>query len=131
MGKAEAGVGIDYQDLTRQDVEDEPTGKYLWRVLVVNTRPSAPNVESKTSPVTKLGFSFGKTPPYGYKLCKIDAIAPHMAQATLSTVSRPHLVPVLHRDIPFILNITHPTSNQISSPVPSSTAFRTGANDFL
>jgi hypothetical protein len=46
-GKAEAGVGIDYQDLTRQDVEDETTGTYLWRVLVVNTRPSAPNVESE------------------------------------------------------------------------------------
>ena len=40
---AEAGVGIDYQDLPRQDVEEEPTGMYLWRVLVVNTHPSAPH----------------------------------------------------------------------------------------
>ena len=40
-GKVEAGVGIDYQDLTRQDVESEPTGMYLWRVLVVNTQSSA------------------------------------------------------------------------------------------
>ena len=43
-GKAEAGVGIDYQDLTRQDVEEEPTGMYLWRVLVVNTHHSAPHL---------------------------------------------------------------------------------------
>ena len=40
---AEAGVGIDYQNLTRQDVEEEPTGMYWWRVLVVNTHPSAPH----------------------------------------------------------------------------------------
>jgi hypothetical protein len=33
--------GIDYQDLTRQDVEEEHTGTYLWCVLVVCTsRPS-------------------------------------------------------------------------------------------
>jgi len=28
--------------LRDRDVEEEPTGMYLWRVLVVNTRPSAP-----------------------------------------------------------------------------------------
>jgi hypothetical protein len=46
---AEAGAGIDYQDLTRQEVEEEPTRTYLWRVLVVNTRSGAPTVhiESK------------------------------------------------------------------------------------
>ena len=43
-GKAEAVVGIDYQDLTRQDVEEKPTGTYLWRVLVVNTHHSAPHL---------------------------------------------------------------------------------------
>ena len=31
----EAGVEVlTYQDLTRQDVEEETTGKYWWRVLV-------------------------------------------------------------------------------------------------
>ena len=39
---AEAGVGIDYQDLTRQDVEEEPTGTYLWRVLVSEYPAPAP-----------------------------------------------------------------------------------------
>ena len=37
---------------------------------------------------------------------KTDTIAPHIPQGTLSTASRPHLVHVLTRDIPFILNIT-------------------------
>ena len=32
---AEAGVVVlSYQDLTRQEAEDEPTGMYWWRVLV-------------------------------------------------------------------------------------------------
>ena len=35
-------------------------------------------------------------------------IASHMAQATLSSGSRSHLVHVLFRDIPFILNIKKP-----------------------
>ena len=40
----EAGeVVLSYQDLTRQDVEEEPTGMYLWRVLVRQYHlPSAP-----------------------------------------------------------------------------------------
>ena len=56
---AEAGVGgIDYQDLTRQDVEEETTGMYWWRVLVVNTpRPSAPplwdNVIDKSDSISR------------------------------------------------------------------------------
>jgi len=44
-GKSEAGVGgIAYQDLTRQDVEEEPTRTYSRRVLVGNTpRRGAPH----------------------------------------------------------------------------------------
>ena len=42
---AEAGVGIACQNLTRQEVEEEPTGMYLWRVLTGNTHPSAPHWE--------------------------------------------------------------------------------------
>jgi hypothetical protein len=40
-----AGEGVlSYQDLTRQDVEEEPTGMYLWRVLVRQyPLPSAPS----------------------------------------------------------------------------------------
>ena len=43
-GLVEAGEGVlSYQDLTRQDVEKEPTGMYLWRVLVRQyPLPSAP-----------------------------------------------------------------------------------------
>ena len=53
----EAGVGIDYQDLTRQEVEDEPTGMYLWRVLVVNIHPSAPQPEKvRLPPKIKTGY---------------------------------------------------------------------------
>ena len=46
--KAEAGVGgIAYRDLTRQDVEEETTGMYLWRVLVgYPFRTSAPPVKT-------------------------------------------------------------------------------------
>ena len=44
--EVEAGVGVlSYQDLTRQDVEEETTGTYWWRVLVRQyPRPSAPPV---------------------------------------------------------------------------------------
>jgi len=45
-GKAEAGVSIACQNLTRQDVEEEPTGTYLRRVLAGNTHPSAPTANS-------------------------------------------------------------------------------------
>ena len=68
---AEAGVGIDYQDLTRQDVEEEPTGMYLWRVLVGNTRPSAPTVKFEpANPPHDRGFQLDRVtwvtsyPPY-------------------------------------------------------------------
>ena len=43
-GKAEAGVGIACQNLTRQDVEEELTGMYSQRVLAGNTHPSAPHL---------------------------------------------------------------------------------------
>ena len=36
------GGGIAYQDRTRQEAESEPTGTYLWRVLVGNTAAPAP-----------------------------------------------------------------------------------------
>ena len=37
-GRAEVGeCGSDYQDLTRQDVEEEITGMYWQRVLVITT----------------------------------------------------------------------------------------------
>ena len=61
---AEAGVvGIDYQDLTRQEVEDEPTGMYWWRVLVVNTHhPSAsPAGYSAVLSVDSTPFAFSIT----------------------------------------------------------------------
>ena len=47
-GQAEAGVGVlSYQDLPRQDAEDEATGMYLCRVLVRQyPLPSAPPLES-------------------------------------------------------------------------------------
>ena len=38
--------------------------------------------------------------------CNTKAIAPHMAQASLSTAKRSHLLHVLNREVPFILNIT-------------------------
>jgi len=42
-GQAEVGVGgIDYQDLTRQEVEEETTGTYARRVLEVNASTPAP-----------------------------------------------------------------------------------------
>ncbi len=50
------------------------------------------------------------------KTCKTETIAPHTAQAALSTVARPHLVRVLNRDIPFILNITPVTAPVLYTP---------------
>ena len=49
LGFAEAGVGVlSYQDLTRQDVEEETTGTYWWRVLVRQyPLPSAPPAKAK------------------------------------------------------------------------------------
>ncbi len=46
-GEAEAGVGVmAYQDLTRQEVEEERTWMYSQRVLVGhNPHPCAPIVE--------------------------------------------------------------------------------------
>ena len=42
-GVSRAGVGIGCQDLTRQDVEDEPTGMYSRRVLAVSAHPGSPH----------------------------------------------------------------------------------------
>ncbi len=39
---AEAGVNTACQNLTRQEVEEETTGMYAWRVLAGSIRPSAP-----------------------------------------------------------------------------------------
>ena len=39
-------------------------------------------------------------------MCSPKRFASHMAQATLSTALRSHLVHVLNREVPFILNIT-------------------------
>ena len=54
-GQVEAGVGVlSYQDLTRQDVEEETTGMYWWRVLVRQyPRPSA-------TPVKFIGTATGR-----------------------------------------------------------------------
>ena len=57
---AEAGEGVlSYQDLTRQDVEEETTGMYWWRVLVRQyPLPSATPAESSgTTLAAPTGFN--------------------------------------------------------------------------
>ena len=73
-GLVEAGVGVlSYQDLTRQDVEDEPTGMYWWRVLVRQyPRPSATHLwkkrENAVSPTITLVNPVNSADKFGQRL---------------------------------------------------------------
>jgi len=76
----------------------ERTGMYSKRVSGGFTRPKA----SKKNPT---GI---RTSAQENLMCRANqkGFAPHMAQASLSTGSRSHLLHVLYREVPYILYIT-------------------------